>query len=88
MAEPYRDIGRRLLATRLALEFDVQNDFCTEIGVAKNVYNPFEKGRRRISLDVALKIRERFKVPLDWVFCGDPSALPLNLARRLGRLAA
>lgn len=88
MAESVKDIARRLVETREALGFQSQVDFCREIGVEKNVYNPFEKGKRRITIDVALKIRRRFGIPIDWVFCGDPAALPANIYRKLGRSAA
>lgn len=88
MAESIKDIGKRLVATREALGFMSQIDFCKEIGVEKNIYNPFEKGRRRITIDVAIKVRRRFKIPLDWVYCADASHLPGTLYAKLERLAA
>ena len=88
MAESVKDVAQRLFETRQALGFAGQVDFCREIGVEKNVYNPFEKGRRRITIDVALKIRRRFGIPLDWTYCGDPATLPVHLYQKLSRVAA
>src|SRR6516165_3551222 len=52
-----KTISRRLLRTRQALKLS-QAEFCRQIGVERNLYNPFEKGRRRITIDVAMKIRD------------------------------
>lgn len=83
MADP---IARRLVRTREALGLS-QIAFCGQIGVEKNVYNPFEKGHRRITLDVALKIRARFGVSLDWIYCGDVAHLPVELYQKLAAAA-
>ncbi len=88
MREAFPGMAKRLKDTRLALGFHKQVDFCREIGTEKNVYNPFEKGSRPISLDVALKIRKRFAISLDWTYCGDPAALSPEVARALVRRAA
>jgi transcriptional regulator with XRE-family HTH domain len=82
MAEKIKVIARRLVMTREAIGLS-QAEFCEQIGVARNIYNPFEKGKRRITLDVALRIRHRFAVPLDWVYCGDPSHLPVEIFQKL-----
>jgi transcriptional regulator with XRE-family HTH domain len=77
-----KDIGRRLLRTREALGLS-QAEFCRQIGVERNLYNPFEKGRRRITIDVAMKIRDRYGITLDWTYAGDPHALPSALYHKL-----
>lgn len=87
MPDSVQVIANRLIRTREALGFTEQVDFCEEIGVAKNVYNPFEKGRRRITIDVAIKIRARFDVSLDWIYCGDASRISLNLYKKISRAA-
>jgi transcriptional regulator with XRE-family HTH domain len=88
MVDTVKHISRRLIDTRKALGFSSQAEFCKEIGVEKNVYNPFEKGKRRITVDVALKIRKRFNIPLDWIYAGDPAALPVHVYRQIGSVAA
>jgi len=82
-----KTIGRRLLRTRQALKLS-QAEFCRQIGVERNLYNPFEKGRRRITIDVAMKIRDRYGVTLDWIYAGDPHALPSDLYHQLVASAA
>lgn len=91
MGERYEDIGRRLIRTREALDFTGhggQSAFCKAIGVSKTKYNPFETGKRPITLAVAIKIRKRFAVPLDWIYCADPSGLPQHVYQKLNRTAA
>jgi len=77
-----KNIGRRLLRTREALALS-QAEFCRQIGVERNLYNPFEKGRRRITIDVAMKIRDRYGITLDWIYAGEPYALPSALYHKL-----
>lgn len=86
MAKPpkkeFKKIAARLVATRKALGFDSPREqlaFCKQIRVGKTTYNPFEKGGRRITVDVAIKIRKRFTIPLDWIYCGDPALLPSHV---------
>ncbi len=78
-------IARRLVRTRLALGYKTQSALTDQIGIVSHLYNAFEKGRRRISLGVALLIYEKFGVSLDWIYCGDPSGLPASLSRKLKR---
>jgi len=88
VTETLKDTAKRLELTRIALGFESQVDFCKEIRVQKNVYNPFEKGKRRISLGIAMKIRRRFGISLDWIYCGDPASLPVHVYRKLTSIAA
>jgi transcriptional regulator with XRE-family HTH domain len=53
--------------------------------VQRNLYNPFEKGRRRITIDVATKIRDRYGISLDWIYCADQRVLPSDLYQKLDR---
>lgn len=88
MGESLKALGRRLELTRLALGFASQVDFCAELKIDKTAYNPFEKGKRRITLDVAIRIKHRFAITLDWIYCNDPSGLPLKVTQQLNRTAA
>jgi transcriptional regulator with XRE-family HTH domain len=76
------DISSRLLKTREALGLS-QAEFCRQIAVERNLYNPFEKGRRRIPVDVALRVKRRFNISLDWIYAGDPSQLSTELYGKL-----
>lgn len=77
-----------MIETREALGFESQAEFAKEIGLAKNLYNPFEKGKRPITLRAAKAIKKRFKIGLDWTIDGDPDDLPGHLFRKLARTAA
>lgn len=92
MAEPNLEsneaIARRLKATREALGFDQQNEFAKTLGLAPSSYNLFETGQRRMTLSAATRLRRRFGVSLDWIYCGDASALPAHLVKKLAPLAA
>lgn len=83
-----KSIGKRLVRTREALGYS-QAQFCREIGIERNQYNPFEKGRRRITVDVALLILDRFEISLDWIYAGRKMGLPAHLhtnpPSRIGR---
>jgi ribosome-binding protein aMBF1 (putative translation factor) len=87
MAETVRDIANRLIRTRLALGFQSQAEFAKAIDLEKNVYNPFERGKRRLTLEAARKIKRRFGVSLDWLFDGDISTLSNSLSNKIGRAA-
>jgi DNA-binding XRE family transcriptional regulator len=78
-----RDCAARITRTRLALGFKTQTAFAKEIGIHPYLYNPFERGKWRVSLAVAFKIRNKFGIPLDWIYCGDASRLPAALSTSL-----
>lgn len=76
-------IARRLVATRLALGYDNQVEFCTALGVSPQAWNNYERARAKPSLDVALQMCDRFNLTLDWIFRGDAGGLPHRLAELL-----
>jgi DNA-binding XRE family transcriptional regulator len=90
MADQRKVVARRLTMTRKALGFDGwggQSEFCRQLGIETNVYNPFEKGTRKITLEVAEKICDRFGVSLDWIYRGNPALLPVEVYRKLAEVA-
>ena len=78
-----RDCSARAKRTRLALGFVTQKAFCEASGVRYDLYTACERGQRRLSLDVALKIRDKLGIPLDWIYCGDDSRLAAALRAEL-----
>lgn len=65
-------IIRRLIAVRKHIAGDLnQQEFARSIGLEKNIYNPFEKGKRPLTLDAARRIRRRWGVSVDWLLFGD-----------------
>ena len=80
------DAARRLLATRRALGLD-QQDFGVRAGLSQPQYNQFEKGKRAITLQAAMKLCLYYDLSLDWIYRGDPSSLPHKLAVAIAREA-
>lgn len=78
MVNDNQTISARLVRLRNALRMS-QADMCRAIGVAPNRWNQYESGERRITLEVAGKLRERFGVTADWLYFGDESGLPQRL---------
>jgi transcriptional regulator with XRE-family HTH domain len=72
-------IGRRLELTRQVIGVQ-QNEFCERARIATNTYNQYERGKKRPSLENALKLCETYGLTLDWIYRGDPSALRYSMA--------
>ena len=72
MNGPFSDIAERLLLVRTALggKDQSQKEYAETAGIPAKTYNNWETGNFRISLDGALKLREAYGVPLDFVYCG------------------
>lgn len=83
MIDDAQVIGNRLRRLREALEIKTQVAFAKEIGIEKNTYNPFEKGTRQLTFETACLIRQRFKIPIDWLFWGDDENLPYHIKVKL-----
>lgn len=82
MVSPVPDIAARLTRLRTALRLS-QADICRRIGVAPNRWNQYESGERRITVEVASKLRETFGVTYDYIYEGDESGLPVRIVDQL-----
>lgn len=80
-------IAGRLRATREALGLN-QTEFCARAGVARNTYNQWEKGKGRPDIDGAMALCRAFRITLDWIYFGDPSKLPNDIASKLHKAAS
>lgn len=80
-------IAARLTATRVALGYEGQAKFAKALGVGKSTYHAWESGDRRISANAAFKLRERFRIPLDWTYYGDARNLPGEVWNKLPKSA-
>lgn len=77
------EIGPRLAATRKALGLTVAQ--AAELaGVTPPAWSDWETSRRTPAVASMLKLRLRHAVSLDWIFAGDGSRLPHDLAQKLG----
>lgn len=77
-------IGERLESLRVALDLS-QTEFAARAGIAQNTYNQYAKGRNLIRLDFAERICDEYGVTLDWIYRGDASSLPVNIANLIRR---
>src|SRR5262245_39561537 len=59
------ELGERLKLTREALGL-AQVDLCRRTGISTQAWNNYERGAKRISVDNAIRLRERLGIPLDW----------------------
>ena len=78
----FEAIASRLIATREALGLK-QSEFAKRAGIPVNTYNQYEKAVSQPRLDYAYALHDTYGLTLDWIYIGDPSGLPLRLAKEL-----
>ena len=78
-------IGRRLELTRQVVGLQ-QNEFCERAGIATNAYNQYERGKKRPSLDNAIKLCLTYALTLDWIYLGNDDALRYSLGNAIKAL--
>ncbi len=86
MAGTPASIANRLRRTRIALNLN-QGDMAKLAGVTEGNWSLFETGRRRISLNAALRLVSEAQISLDWIYCGVVDRLPHWLAEKLRHVA-
>lgn len=64
------EISNRLAALREKLGLD-QTTFAKSLGIEKNTYNAYERGKRPLTIETAKKIRKRYGISVDWLLFGD-----------------
>lgn len=79
----YPEIGARLAALRLAFEGAVQKEWAEKHSFSPSRYNNWEKGVRRISLEAAELLADRYGVTLDWIYRGRADGLSENSLKRI-----
>lgn len=84
--EQTKSIAKRLVALREALGINAA-DLCRMTGLAPNRWSQYEGGERRITLDAANVLCDKYGVTLDWIYRGDESGLPIRIIERM-RIAA
>ena len=80
--EQTKSIAKRLVALRGALDISAAA-MCRTTGMTANRWSQYENGGRRITLDAAVLLCEKYGVTLDWIYRGDESGLPKRLMERL-----
>lgn len=64
------EISNRLASLREKLGLD-QVAFARALGIEKNTYNAYERGKRPLTIETAKKIRKRYGISVDWLLFGD-----------------
>jgi hypothetical protein len=84
MTRSIKAIGERLKRTLAALE-RTPAQACRETTISESKMSMFLGGKtpRRIPIDDAYKLRDEYRLTLDWIYDGDPSGLPNSLAAKL-----
>jgi transcriptional regulator with XRE-family HTH domain len=77
-------VGARLAQTRKALDPPMtQADLASFLNVSQGAVGNWESGRSLADIGAMTRFCDRFGVPLDWIYRGDHSNLPLRLATPL-----
>jgi len=64
------EVSNRLAALREKLKLD-QVTFAKSLGIEKNTYNAYERGKRPLTIETAKKIRKKYGISVDWLLFGD-----------------
>jgi len=75
-------VGGRLAATREALGLR-QEELALQVGVSRSALANWETGRSLPDVAAIARFAERHRITLDWIYRGDPSALPQSLAQKV-----
>jgi len=64
-----KSLGRRIRQLR---GFDLtQNEFATKLGISQSQLSKYERGVVAPPADVLIRIKEQFRVSIDWLLTGD-----------------
>jgi transcriptional regulator with XRE-family HTH domain len=73
-----KSLGRRIRQLR---GFDAtQNEFAEKLGISQSQLSKYERGTVAPPADVLIRIKEQFRVSIDWLLTGDPES-----GRRMSR---
>jgi transcriptional regulator with XRE-family HTH domain len=79
----YGNTRHRLTAIRVALKLGERSDAAKLLGVSNTRYHNWETGVGMIPVDQAIKLKKMFGVTLDFLYTGDQSCLPVQLAEAI-----
>ena len=75
--------GVRLRATRIALEYATATAAAKKFNTTLARWNNWELEKNPPDLHTMLALKFMHGVPLDWIYAGDPQALPNHLVQKL-----
>lgn len=79
----YPEIGKRLEELRLSYGEKNQSSWATKHDFGQTRYNNWEAGIRRIPLEAAELLSDRYGVTLDWIYRGKEDGLSESALKRL-----
>lgn len=81
---PHAEIGKRLIALRLAFAPDMtQAEWAESHGVGRSRYNNWETGERRIPVEMAERLADRYSLSLDWIYRNKMDGLSETALKKL-----
>lgn len=84
--QSYPEIGHRLRCLRKHLGYTIK-EFADINGWGKSQVQNWESGHRRIPVEAAAKLRDRYSTSLDWIYLGREDSLPQNLSKSLSLIS-
>lgn len=75
-------ISERLKRIRKVYNLGKQ-EFAERAGISPQAYGAFENGRRELSLVAAKKLRNAYKLSLEFLYFGNTDDLPTRVTRQL-----
>lgn len=79
-----KEIGRRLLALRIAMDFEHnQTAFARKLKITRPALANYESGDRRPNLEQLAKIRAQTGVTYEWLLHGEDANMPKKLFEKL-----
>jgi len=72
----------RIRVTRSALGLKARQ-ILEQTGIGRTAWSNYEKGISRPNIEDAIRFRDRFNISLDWIYAGDLSSLPFDLAEKI-----
>jgi transcriptional regulator with XRE-family HTH domain len=86
-SELIREAGERLRLAREALGLQAK-DVCDAINVRPNTYSQWENGTNLADVTAMVRFRDRWGIPLDWIYADDMAMVPNHVAQKIKELRA
>lgn len=87
MSEEWKQVGLRLKLIRQAKGIKSQAALARAIGANPDQYNVWERGGGQLPVVFAIRIYTFTGAGLDYIYRGDMSGLPINLATEINQLS-
>lgn len=88
MSTARADVAKRLKTLPDALDINAA-ELCRRINCKPNAWSQYvaQDGKRKITLAIANRLCDEFKLSLDWIYRGDASGLQARLIEKLREAA-